>query len=100
NVRDFAGVPRDLMPSIYPMQIGYAKRGESGLEISDWWPHLSECADDLAIVRSMWTTDNDHAAQLQLHTGRHIFDGFFPSIGSWAHYGLGSLNDNLPQFVV
>ena len=42
----------------------------------------------------------DHAAQLQFHTGRHIFDGFHPSIGSWVHYGLGSLNDNLPQFVV
>jgi hypothetical protein len=100
NVRDFAGVPRDLMPQIYPMQVGYTPRGECGMEISDWWPHLGDCADDLAVVRSMWTTDNDHAAQLQLHTGRHIFDGFFPSIGSWVHYGLGSLNDNLPQFVV
>ena len=48
----------------------------------------------------MWTTDNDHAAQLQFHTGRHIFDGFYPSVGSWVHYGLGTLNDNLPQFVV
>ncbi|MHC4880056.1 MAG: DUF1501 domain-containing protein, partial [Planctomycetota bacterium] len=70
------------------------------IEVSDWWPHLSECVDDLAIVRSMWTTDNDHAAQLQFHTGRHIFDGFFPSIGSWVHYGLGTLNENLPQFIV
>jgi hypothetical protein len=100
NVRDFAGVPRDLMPKIYPLQIGYRKRGESGIEVSDWWPHLSECVDELAIVRSMWTTDNDHAAQLQFHTGRHIFDGFFPSIGSWVHYGLGTLNENLPQFIV
>jgi len=100
NVRDFAGVPRDLMPKIYPLQIGYRKRGESGVEVSDWWPHLSECVDDLAIVRSMWTTDNDHAAQLQFHTGRHIFDGFFPSVGSWVHYGLGTLNENLPQFIV
>jgi hypothetical protein len=48
----------------------------------------------------VWTTDNDHAAQYQFHTGRHIFDGNFPSIGAWVHYGLGSLNDNLPQFVV
>lgn len=100
NVRDFAGVPRKLMPKVYPLQVGYKPRGESGIEISDWWPHLSECADDLAVVRSMWTTDNDHAAQLQFHTGRHIFDGFHPSVGSWAHYGLGSLNDNLPRFVV
>ncbi|MFT5031273.1 MAG: hypothetical protein ACI9VS_003738, partial [Candidatus Binatia bacterium] len=100
NVRDFAGVPRDLMPQIYPMQIGHKPRGQSGIEVSDWWPHLSECVDDLAIVRSMWTTDNDHAAQLQFHTGRHIFDGLYPSIGSWVHYGLGSMNQNLPQFVV
>lgn len=100
NVRDFAGVPRDLMPTLYPLQIGFRKRGESGIEVSDWWPHLGERIDDVAVIRSMWTTDNDHAAQLQFHTGRHIFDGFYPSIGSWVHYGLGSLNDNLPQFVV
>jgi hypothetical protein len=56
--------------------------------------------DDLAVVRSMWTTDNDHAAQLQFHTGRHVFEGFHPTIGSWIHYGLGALSDNLPQFVV
>ncbi len=100
NVRDFGGTPRDLMPQLYPLQVGYQKRGQSGIEVSDWWPHVGDCIDDLAVVRSMWTTDNDHAAQLQFHTGRHIFDGFHPSIGSWAHYGLGSLNDNLPQFVV
>lgn len=100
NVRDFAGTPRALMASIYPLQQTFRKRGESGIEVSDWWPHVGGCVDDLAIVRSMWTTDNDHAAQLQFHTGRHIFDGFYPSIGSWVHYGLGSLNDNLPSFVV
>jgi hypothetical protein len=100
NVRDFAGVPRDLMPQLYPLQVGFRPRGESGIEVSDWWPHVGACIDDIAIIRSMWTTDNDHAAQLQFHTGRHVFDGFHPSIGSWVHYGLGSLNDNLPQFVV
>ena len=100
NVRDFSGKPRALMAKLYPLQVGWQKRGESGIEVSDWWPHVGSCVDDLAIVRSMWTTDNDHAAQLQFHTGRHIFDGFFPSIGSWVHYGLGSLNDNLPQFIV
>ena len=100
NVRDFAGEPRKLMGTIYPLQVGFQKRGQSGIEISDWWPHLADCIDELAIVRSMWTTDNDHAAQLQFHTGRHIFDGLFPSIGSWVHYGLGALSDELPQFVV
>jgi len=99
NVRDFAGVPRDMMPKIYPMQVGHRPRGESGLQVSDWWEHVGDCVDDLAVVRSMWTTDNDHAAQLQFHTGRHIFDGLRPSLGSWVHYGLGTLNENLPQFI-
>lgn len=85
---------------LYPLQVGYRPRGQSGLEISDWWPHVGENADDLCLVRSMWTEDSNHGAQLQFHTGRHRIDGFFPTIGSWANYGLGSLNENLPQFVV
>jgi hypothetical protein len=68
--------------------------------ITDWWPHLAGCADDIAFVRNMYTTDNDHAAENQIHTGRHKLDPQQPSIGAWVHYGLGSLNDNLPQFVV
>jgi hypothetical protein len=100
NVRDFGGVPRDLMPTVFPTQVGFQPRGESGIPVSDWWPAVSRRIDDIAVIRSMWTTDNDHAAQLQFHTGRHIFDGFHPSIGSWVHYGLGSLNDTLPQFIV
>jgi hypothetical protein len=84
----------------YPLQVGFKKRGESGLEISDWWPHLSDCADDLCLIRSMWTEDSNHGAQLQFHTGRHRVDGFFPTIGAWATYGLGTLNENLPEFIV
>ncbi len=87
-------------PKLFPMQVGWRKRGESGVGISDWWPHLVDCADDIAFVRSMWTTDNNHGAQLQFHTGRHSLEGDFPTIGSWVHYGLGSLCDDLPQFVV
>lgn len=85
---------------IYPMQTGYRKRGQSGIEVSDWFPHVGECVDDLAVVRSLWTTDNNHGAQMQFHTGRHVLEGQFPTIGSWVHYGLGTLNENLPQFVV
>ncbi|MCA9103149.1 MAG: DUF1501 domain-containing protein [Planctomycetales bacterium] len=84
----------------YPLQVGFQPRGESGLEISDWWPHLAESVDDLCLIRSMWTEDSNHGAQLQFHTGRHRIDGFFPTIGSWVHYGLGTLNENLPEFVV
>jgi len=97
-------VPNDanghIRHKLFPLQVGYQRRGQSGLEISDWWPHVAECADDLALVRSVWTTDNNHGAQLQFHTGRHVLEGQFPTIGSWIHYGLGSLNENLPRFVV
>lgn len=85
---------------LYPLQVGYGKRGQSGIEVSDWWPHVGSCIDDLAVIRSMWTTDNNHGAQLQFHTGRHMLEGVFPTIGSWVRYGLGALSDDLPQFVV
>lgn len=91
---------RDVYPTIYPMQIGWQKQGESGIEITDWWPHLAKCVDELCFVRNMWTTDNDHAAENQIHTGRHRLDEPQPSVGSWVNYGLGSMNDNLPKFVV
>ena len=100
NVRQFVAGNRKLMTTIFPIQSGFRKYGQSGIEMSEWWPHLGEVVDELALIRSVWTTDNDHAAQLQFHTGRHIFDGIFPSIGAWVHYGLGSINENLPQFVV
>ena len=101
NFRPFVnGNERSFRQKIFPLQVGYKKRGKSGIEVSDWWPNVGECIDDIAVLRSMWTTDNDHGAQLQFHTGRHISDGYFPTIGAWVHYGLGSLNENLPQFVV
>src|SRR5579872_6567570 len=100
NLREFVEGLHYVHPKIYEMQVTHKKWGASGLEISDWWPRLAACADDLAILRSMWTTDNNHGAQLQFHTGRHALEGQFPTIGSWVHYGLGTLNGNLPQFVV
>lgn len=91
---------RDVYPTIYPMQVGWRKHGDSGIEITDWWPQLAKQVDELCFVRNMWTTDNDHAAENQIHTGRHRLDEQQPSIGAWAHYGLGTLNDNLPKFAV
>lgn len=91
---------RDVYPTIYPMQVGWKKRGECGVEVTDWWPYLSQHVDELCFIRNMWTTDNDHAAENQMHTGRHRLDSQEPSIGAWAHYGLGTLNENLPKFVV
>ena len=84
---------------LFPLQTGFRNYGQSGLQFSDWVPHIGSCADELAVVRSMYTTDDNHGAQTQFHSGRHNLDGTFPTLGAWVHYGLGSLNDNLPQFV-
>lgn len=100
NLRELLPGQHKVQPKVYRMQVDHKKWGKSGLEISNWWPHVAGHADKLAIVRSLWTTDNDHGAQLQFHTGRHVLDGPQPTIGSWVHYGLGSLNENLPSFVV
>ncbi|MCA9147327.1 MAG: DUF1501 domain-containing protein, partial [Planctomycetales bacterium] len=75
-----------IRTELYPLQVSYRRWGQSGLEISDWWPHLGQQADDLCLIRSMWTEDSNHGAQLQFHTGRHRVDGFFPTIGSWVNY--------------
>ena len=84
---------------IFPLQVGHRRHGQAGVALTDWWPELATCADDIAFVRSMYTTDNDHAAEFQMHHGRHKLDAKQPVIGSWIHYGLGTLNENLPQFV-
>ena len=84
---------------LYPLQVGFRQHGRSGIEVSDWFPHVARNVDRLAVVRSMWTTDSNHGAQTQFHTGRNNLDGEFPTLGAWVHYGLGSLNDNLPQFI-
>lgn len=91
---------REKYAKIFPLQIGFRKRGQLGIEVSNWWPHLSTCVDEMSFVRNMWTTDNDHAAENQIHTGRHKLDETQPSVGAWVTYGLGSMNDNLPQFLV
>ncbi len=95
-VNDANGQQRN---KLYPLQVGFRKRGESGIELSNWLPHIGDCVDDLAIVRSMFTTDDNHGAQTQFHSGRHMLDGPYPTLGAWVHYGLGSVNDNLPQFI-
>jgi hypothetical protein len=95
-VNDANGQQRN---KLLPLQVGFKKRGKAGVAISDWWPHLAGCVDDIAFVRSMYTTDDNHGAQTQFHSGRHMLDGEFPTLGAWVHYGLGSLSENLPQFI-
>ena len=73
--------------------------GQSGIEISELFPHLREYADDLAVIRSTKADSAAHgAASLQMNTG-FVRQGH-PCLGSWANYGLGSPNNNMPGFVV
>jgi hypothetical protein len=85
---------------IMPLQSGYKKYGESGLVVGDWFKEIGGCADDLAIIRSLWTIHNDHGAQLTWQTGRHPRELDHPTLGAWVCYGLGTLNQNLPEYVV
>ncbi len=76
-----------------------APRGKSGIVTSDLFPHLNEQIDDLALIRSMHTSHSNHYnATLGMHTGSFAFAR--PSIGSWTSYGLGTVNRNLPSFMV
>ncbi len=84
---------------LYPLQVGFKQYGKSGIEVSDFFPHIGSCIDDIAVVRSMWTTDDNHGAQYQFENGRHNIEGLFPNIGAWVTYGLGSLNDNVPAYI-
>ena len=95
-VPDANGLQRNVL---FPLQTGFRRHGQSGLEISDLFPHTARNADRIAVVRSMWTTDSNHGAQTQFHTGRHMLDPAQPTLGGWVHYGLGSINDELPQFI-
>lgn len=77
----------------------FAKCGQSGIEISDLFPHLRECADELAVVRSLYGDSVVHsAAMYQMNSGRILMG--HPSLGSWVLYGLGSESENLPAYVV
>ena len=82
-----------------PSPFKFSRHGESGLEFSESVPNLARLADDVCIVRSMHTdVPNHEPALLQMHTG--VVQPTRPSLGSWALYGLGSENENLPGYVV
>jgi hypothetical protein len=77
----------------------FKKYGQSGIEVSDLFPHTARCIDDIAVIRSCYGDMVVHsAAQYELFSGR-IVPGF-PSMGSWIAYGLGSESQSLPAYVV
>ncbi|MCS7046527.1 MAG: DUF1501 domain-containing protein [Gemmataceae bacterium] len=84
---------------LLPSRRRWRRHGQSGLWISDWYPHLATCADDLAVIRSCWANGLNHSAGVcQMNTGSTLAGR--PSLGAWVSYGLGTVNQNLPAFVV
>jgi Protein of unknown function (DUF1501) len=77
----------------------FKKYGQSGIEVSEIFPHLGECVDDMCFVRSVYTEIPNHEPALEMMNTGANFAGR-PSMGSWLTYGLGSMNKNLPGFVV
>ena len=111
SVNKLAGkpLPKSIKRVITPMGVSenpllaskrkWNRYGESGLPVSDWYPHVGERADDLCVVRSCWANGLNHVGSVcQMNTGS-ILAGR-PSLGAWVSYGLGSENRNLPGFVV
>ena len=85
--------------NIYASPFPFKQHGESGIPVSSMFPHVGECVDDLAVIRSMTSTVNEHAqGNYFFHTGFPLVG--HPSAGAWVNYGLGTENENLPGFVV
>ncbi len=77
----------------------FKQHGESGQWVSDWYPEIASCADDLAVLRGCYADGLNHVGSVcQMNTGGVL--GGRPCLGSWALYGLGSASENLPGYVV
>jgi len=85
--------------TLMPSKRTFKPYGQSGIQVSDWYPNIAEHVDDMAVIRSVWADGLNHVGSVcQMNTGS-ILAGR-PAMGAWTTYGLGSANRNLPSFVV
>ncbi|MDB5352051.1 MAG: hypothetical protein JWN86_3298 [Planctomycetota bacterium] len=84
---------------ILPSPFTFAKYGQSGIEVSELFPEVASCVDDLCVIRSMHTDNPNHEPSLLMMNSGNM-QPIRPSLGSWLTFGLGSENQNLPGFVV
>src|SRR5581483_8250599 len=85
--------------SLMPSKRTFKQYGESGIWVSDWYPHIAQHVDKMTVIRSCWANGLNHVGSVcQMNTGS-ILAGR-PSMGAWVTYGLGSANRNLPTFVI
>jgi hypothetical protein len=94
-VDTFFQSPGNLMKSAWD----FRRRGKAGLWVSDLLPHLAGCVDDLTVIRSMVAKSNNHTPATFMMNSGFTLNGY-PAMGSWVAYGLGTLNQDLPAFVV
>lgn len=98
-VNEFQGRKGEFSMFLKSPQWKFNHHGQCGTEVSELFPHVAECVDELCVIRSMKSDHTNHyEATLGIHTGSFTFAR--PSIGSWLSYGLGTENRNLPSFVV
>jgi len=84
---------------VMPARTQFGKFGESGATIGEWLPHTARVVDDLCFIKSMVTEEINHAPAMTKFLTGHQLPGR-PSLGTWASYGLGSENRNLPDYLV
>jgi hypothetical protein len=82
-----------------PSPFRFPRSGKSGLQISEIYPELAKCADDLCVIRSMYTNVPNHEPSMFMMNSGHV-QSVRPSYGSWLLYGLGTDNQNLPGYIV
>ncbi len=93
------GMTKGKPQLVMPPHAGFTKYGQSGATVSEWLPHVGKIADELCFIKSMETDQINHApAMTKFLTGHHLPGR--PSIGSWFSYGLGSVNKDLPDYLV
>jgi hypothetical protein len=85
--------------ALLPTKRTFTKYGQSGIDVSDWYPHVAQHVDKLCLLRGCWADGLNHVGSVcQMNTGS-ILAGR-PSLGAWVQYGLGTANRNLPGFVI
>jgi hypothetical protein len=97
--RPVTAMGRTAYTPLLASQRKFRQHGQSGLWVSDWYPEIATCIDDIAVIRSCQANGLNHVGSVcQMNTGSVL--GGRPCLGSWAVYGLGTLSQELPGYVV
>ncbi|MBI3410867.1 MAG: DUF1501 domain-containing protein [Planctomycetes bacterium] len=100
DVIGFGDNQAEMRRPVIPCLRTFRRYGQSGIPVSDWFPHVGGVIDDIAVVRSIWCNEANHfPAAIECCTGHQGRQFDHPTLGSWVAHALGSANENLPTFV-